>query len=382
MDSKNRLQRAINHQEPDRIPFDLGATQLTGMHVTAYRKLVARLGFNDLSIEIGDIIQQLALPHEEVLKKLKVDMRGLKSSSPAAFKLEIIRNGKHDMFTDEWGVRWAKPVQGGLYFDMITHPLEKAQVLSDLDAYKWIDPQDESRYIGLEEKAIDYSEAGLGIVHSSLGAGVSEMHAWLRGYEKYYTDFYLQPDIAEYIMDRVVDIKIDYWKKIFSRIGKYIDVVVEADDLAGQENLLISPKIYRRFIKPRHARLFAAIKDFAPHVKIFFHSCGAVRPLINDLIEVGVDILNPIQKAAAGMNLGELKKEFGKYIVFWGGGVDTQRVFDGDDLELVKADVRENIASLKAGGGFVFSTIHNTQPNVPSENYLAMWDILQENGQY
>lgn len=144
---------------------------------------------------------------------------------------------------------------------------------------------------------------------------------------------------------------------------------------------MISPGIYRRFIKPRHARLFSFIKELAP-VKVFFHSCGAIRPLIADLIESGIDILNPVQKSATGMDLVELKKEFGKDLVFWGGGVDTQRIYSSGTPEQVCEDVRRNIEELAPGGGFVFATIHNTQPNVPSENFMAMWDTLQRYGRY
>jgi uroporphyrinogen decarboxylase len=274
------------------------------------------------------------------------------------------------------------PISGGFYYDMVYHPLESAQNLADIEDYPWIDPHDQSRYSGLEAAAADYARDGYGLVHWSIGPGVSETHAWLRGYEKYYTDFYLQPEIAETIMSTVVDIKIAYWKNALSRSGNHIDVVVEADDLAGQNGPLISPKTYRGFIKPHHTRLFSSIKSIAPHVKIFLHSCGAVQDFIADFIDSGIDILNPVQISAQGMNLEQLKSRFGNDLVFWGGGVDTQRVFDGDDPDAVIADVRQNIAALKSSGGFVFTPVHNTQANVPPQNYMAMWETLQQTGEY
>ena len=355
---------------------------MSGIHFTAYKKLINYLGFRDLDVQVNDHIQQLALPHEKVLQKLRVDVRAIKSNSPESFNLEIKKVDKYTEYTDEWGVGWRKPVVGGFYYDMVFHPMENVQNRAEIGDYRWPDPLDESRFSGLVETATRFAECGYGILHWSLGPGVSETHAWLRGYEKYYTDFYLEPEIAEEIMSTVVDIKIAYWEKTLSRLGGYVDIVVEADDIAGQHGPLISPKTYRQFIKPHHTRLFSAIKKIAPHVKIFFHSCGAVQDFISDFIEIGIDILNPIQISAGGMDLTRLKAEYGKDIVFWGGGVNTQSVFDGDDIEAIRDDVRRNIATLKPGGGFVFTPVHNTQANVPPQNYMVMWEIFQEMSPY
>ncbi len=208
------------------------------------------------------------------------------------------------------------------------------------------------------------------------------MHAWLRGYLDYYADFHLRPELASYVMDQVTEMKISYWERMLSEVGDLVDVVIEADDVAGQERLLFSADTYRRLVKPRHARLFSAIKRQAPNVRILFHSCGAVRPLIGDLIEAGVDILNPVQKSAAGMDLRHLKREFGEDIVFWGGGVDTQHVLPRGTPAEVRDDVKRNVEALAPGGGFVFATIHNTQADVPAQNFVAMWETLQVYGVY
>jgi uroporphyrinogen decarboxylase len=160
-----------------------------------------------------------------------------------------------------------------------------------------------------------------------------------------------------------------------------VDVVIEADDIAGQETLLLSPRTYRRLIKPRHRRLLSFIKDQAP-VKVFFHTCGAVRSLIGDFIEAGIDILNPVQVGAAGMDVRELKREFGGEVVFWGGGVDTQGVLGSGTPEEVQEDVRRNIEALAPGGGFVFAAVHDIQANVPPENIMAMWQAWRDLGSY
>ncbi|OQY36015.1 MAG: hypothetical protein B6I38_00710, partial [Anaerolineaceae bacterium 4572_5.1] len=152
--------------------------------------------------------------------------------------------------------------------------------------------------------------------------------------------------------------------------------------LAGQSRMLISPASYQKMLKPFHKEMFDYIHS-KTDAKIFFHSCGAVYPVISDLIEIGVDILNPVQVSAGNMDSAKLKEEFGKDITFWGGGVDTQNAFDERYTpDEVRADVRKRLEDLMPGGGFVFNTVHNIQGNVPPENIMAMWETLQEYGKY
>jgi uroporphyrinogen decarboxylase len=183
------------------------------------------------------------------------------------------------------------------------------------------------------------------------------------------------------MLDRLVEWKCAFWERALKEIGHLVDVVIEADDLGGQSRLLMSPKTYRSLIQPRHKKLFSFIKTQAD-VKVFYHTCGAVRPLIPDLIDAGIDILNPVQFTAANMNLKELKQEFGRDLVFWGGGVDTQGVLGTGTPEEVKEDVKRNIEALAPGGGFVFATVHDIQANVPPENIIAMWEAWKEHGAY
>ena len=381
MNSYERVKLALDHQEPDRVPFDLGGTVATGIHKTAYRRLRQTLGLPELEIRTEDIIQQLASVDEDVSELLGADCRNVAPRSSAIYNLELREEGEYSAYTDEWGIDWRMPKSGGFYYDMAAHPLIHAASIDDTRDYNWPNPIDMHRFEGLRERARQAHREGKIVILGGLCAGVTEMHSWLRGYVNYYTDFYLNTALSEYLMDKVVELKMAYWEKALQEAGEYVDVVTEADDVAGQDRLLISPELYRRYIKPRHAQLFAFIKKLAP-VKVFFHSCGAVRSLIGDLIETGVDILNPVQKSAKGMDLVELKKEFGKDLVFWGGGVDTQRVFSSGTPESVREDVRRNIEALAPGGGFVFGTIHNTQPNVPPENFLAMWEAWRHYGKY
>lgn len=382
MNSRERVTFALNHQEPDHVPFDLGGTVATGIHLTAYKNLRQYLELPGIAARTEDIIQQLATVDDDVAQRLQTDFRNVAPRSSALYNLAFRDEGDYTAYTDEWGIDWRMPKEGGFYYDMYRHPLSEAQTLDDVKDYAWPDATDAGRFTGLHERAQAAHAEGKVVILGGLCAGVTEMHAWLRGFINYYTDFYLNPALSEYLMDRVVELKVAYWECALQAAGEYVDVITEADDMAGQNGLLLSPEMYRQFIKPRHTKLFAFIKQRAPHVKIFFHSCGAIRPLIGDLIESGVDILNPVQKSAAGMDLLELKREFGKEVVFWGGGVDTQRVFGTGTPAQVREDVKRSIEALAPDGGFIFGTVHNTQANVPPENFMAMWEALQEYGKY
>lgn len=382
MNSRERLQTALNHEEPDRVPFDLGGTPMSGMHWLAYKNLRAYLGLPEVEIEIVDTIQQLAAIDEDVADILNIDIHNIAPRSSANYNLVYRDEGNYTAYTDEWGIGWRSPKKGGLYYDMYYWPLAQYDTVAEIEAnYTWPDAGDPNRFAGLRERALETIAEGKAVVLGSLSAGVSEMHAWTRGFENYFTDFYLHPDIAEYIMDKVVELKMIYWENILNEVGDLADVVIEADDLAGQKNLFFSKEMYRKFIKPQHTRLFSFIKS-RTNAKLFYHCDGAIEPLIWDLIEEGIDILNPVQKSAAGINYADLKKKYGKVLSFWGAGVDTQRVFDSGTPEDVRRDTRENIEMLKEGGGYICTPVHNTQATVPPENYMAFWETLQEYGVY
>ena len=381
MNSRERVLAALNHQEPDGIPFDLGGTGATGIHITAYKNLRQYLRLPTIEVRIEDVIQQLAAIDEDVAGRLHTDCRNVAPRSSAIYNLAFRDEGNYTAYTDEWGIDWHMPKEGGFYYDMYRHPMAEAETIEDVKDYGWPDPSDPHRFEALRERAKAVRDQGKVVILGGLCAGVTEMHSWLRGFVPYYMDFHLNPALAEYLMDKVVELKMAYWEQALSQAGEYVDVVMEADDMAGQDRLLISPDTYRQYIKPRHTKLFSFIKQQAP-VKLFFHTCGAIRPLIGDLIEAGIDVLNPVQKSAAGMDLLELKREFGKDVVFWGGGVDTQRVFGTGTPQEVRDDVKHSIDALAPGGGFVFGAVHNIQANVPPENFMAMWDTIQEYGTY
>ncbi len=385
MNSRERLQIALNHQEPDRIPYDFGATVLTSISQFGYRKLRTHLGLTQVEPNIVDIFQQVVAVDEDMRTMLKCDVKDVAPRSSATFQVNI----KNDMadytyFYDEWGIGWKMPKVGGLYYDMFSHPLAGNITKADIDKYPWPNPIDPARFVGLKERARYAAEVEQqGVILGGLSAGIMEMVAWMRGFADYFADFGNNEEQLGYFLDKIVDLKMAYWEIALREAGEYADAVVEADDMAGQRGMLMSPASYRRVVKPRHKKLMDFIHA-RTKAKIFFHSCGSVRKVIPDFIDVGVDILNPVQVNATGMDSAELKREFGKDITFWGGGVDTQGVFGSGqvDVQGVKDDVRRRIDDLAPGGGFVFATIHNIQANVPPENIMAMWETLQEYGIY
>jgi len=383
MNSRERLQMALNHQEPDFIPSDLGATVLTSINQSAYVRLRRYLGLPDVPVRISDLVQQIVTVDEDVCNHFKVDVLDVAPRSSGTFHIEIKEDmDRYTYFYDEWGIGWKMPKTGGLYYDMFDHPLKGEAIKSDVDRYPWPDPVDPARFQGLRERARYAAEVEKkGVIIGGLCAGIMEMAAWMRGFEDYFRDFSSNTEFMEYFLDKIVELKMAYWEKALAEAGEFADAVVEADDMAGQNNMLISPNTYRKIVKPRHKKLFDFIKS-RTNAKIFFHSCGAVRKVIGDLMDAGVDILNPVQVSAVGMDSAELKKEFGDHLTFWGGAVDTQRVLGTGSVQDVKDDVRRRIDDLAPGGGFVFAAVHNIQANVPPENIVAMWDTLHEYGIY
>lgn len=382
MNSRERLQMALNHKEPDRIPFDLGATVLTSIHWKSYNALRKHLGMPAVEPRIVDIFQQIVVVDDDMRERLKVDVRDVAPRSSATFKIEVKEMPGYTYFYDEWGIGWRMPVDQGWYYDMFDHPLKDAQTMADVENYPWPDPVDPGRFEGMAERAKHAAEVEKhGVFMGGLSAGIMEMAAWMRGFANYFSDFANNEALLVAIMRKVMELKMAYWEKALALVGDTIDVVGEADDFAGQFRMLISPAMYRRIVKPLHKELFDFIHA-RTQAKIFFHSCGAIRPVIGDLIEIGVDIINPVQVSATGMDSAELKAAFGTDITFWGGAVDTQRVLGSGTPEEVRADTRKRIEDLAPGGGFVFATVHNIQGNVPPENIMAMWETLQEYGIY
>jgi uroporphyrinogen decarboxylase len=378
MNSRERLLAALDHREPDRIPIDLGSTQVTGIHVVAYCRLREYLGLPRVEPRMCDTIQQLALPDDDVMERLGIDIRGLFPLNSHNWSINNVDVGDYWEYNDEWGITHRRPKPGGLYYSMVRSPLASPTLTqNDIRVYPWPDTGDPQRIAGLRDEALAYRAQGKAVVIKGVLAGVFEMAQRVRGMEDLLMDMASDDALAGALFDKMVELKLAFWEMALPRLADVIDVVSEADDYGTQTSQLISPRMFRRQIKPRLKALFSRIRQLAPDARLFFHSCGNVRPLLPDFIELGVDILNPVHVTATGMDPAALKRDFGKDIVFWGGGVDTQDVLPHGSPQQVKDDVRRNIDALAPGGGFVFSTVHNIQADAPPQNIVAMWEAVR-----
>lgn len=383
MTARERVLLAIRHQQPDRVPFDLGSTLVTGITRFVYRDLLSYLGIKRKKIHICDIIQQLARVDEEVLQRLKVDVRGIFTRDPSGWKLRVEDGENYTYFTDIWGITWRMPKVGGYYYDMCHHPLSGANI-EDLEHYAWPDPTDRTRIKGLKEEARlirEKKKSAVILGSTGMTVGLLQTATWLQGFEEFYINLSNNPTLTSKLLDKLLELDIKFWEIFLPEMGKDIDIILYADDFGIQNSMLMSLEMFRKYFKPRYKEIFSFIKSRCS-AYIFFHTCGSVYDLIPDLIELGVDILNPVQVNAAKMDTKRLKSEFGDSITFWGGGIDTQKVLPFGRPQEVKDEVRKRIEDLAPGGGFIFNTVHNIQANVPPENIMAMWEALQEFGKY
>jgi uroporphyrinogen decarboxylase len=379
MTSRERLLTALDHREPDRIPYDLGSTQVTGIHVVAYRRLRDHLGLPFVEPRICDVVQGLALPDDDLVERLGVDVRGLFPLNSHNWKIDVFDAGEYWAYVDEWGMTQHQPKRDGLYFSVVASPLDRQGLtVEDVRAHPWPDTADPRRLDGLRELALAYRAQGRAVMIKGVLAGIFEMSQRVRGMENLLVDLASDETLACAILDTMLEAKLRFWDIALPRLGDLVDVVSEADDYGTQTSQLISPRMFRRVFKPRLQTLFSHIHRLAPHARLFFHSDGNIRPILPDLIEIGIDILNPIHVMATGMEPAALKREFGRDVCFWGGGLETQRVLPFGTPQEVRDNVRRNVDALAPGGGYVFNTIHNIQADVPPQNVVAMIEALRD----
>ncbi|HWH69971.1 MAG TPA: uroporphyrinogen decarboxylase family protein [Candidatus Sulfotelmatobacter sp.] len=379
---RQRVLKTLNHEVPDRVPIDLGGNQ-TGIHKNAYRALVQHLGIKD-EVTIMDAVQQLAKPCEQLLQRFHVDTRYIAAGAPDNWKGGIVqaqRDGRNwQDLTDEFGVRWSMPEDAPYYMDITLHPLAKA-TLRDLKDYPWPKGDDPSRFAGLRQRALTLKHETPYAVVSGISGVVYEICWYLRGLEQWFCDLMSEPDFCEAMLDQTLKFWLDWYRLFLDEVGDVVDVIMIGDDLAGQNGPLFNPALYRRLVKPRHKQLVQYIRS-RTHARIWYHTCGACTDLIPELIDNGVDVLNPVQVSARNMDPVELKRRFGRQIAFWGGGVDAQHVLPRGTPEEVAENVRHNLRALMSQGGYIFNNVHNIQGEVPPENIVALFDTAYENGFY
>lgn len=389
MNSRERIETTLNHKEPDRIPYDLAGTTVTAITKNAYIRAMELRG---LSTEIGndeiDPIQQIVTPSDENLLILKSDTRRLGAQRITDYRNAKKITGSLIEVTDFYGCNWKFNQGNDLYFHLMFSPLERAESLSGslhlLPKPDWDNLISILRH-NLNEQIVKVDNF-CGIADRNT-AGFTENSLRIRGYENWFMDTMVDIEGVERLFDIILEDKLRYWDAIIDwaiETGneKKITVISECDDLGSQATTIIDPSQLRLMVIPRFKTLFTHVKKRLPHVKTFMHSCGAIREIIPDLIEAGLDILNPVQFTAAGMDLKGLKHDFGNALTFWGGGVDTQSTLNNGTPQQVADEVKRIIDILAPGGGFVFAPVHNIQDDVSPENFWAMWDTLQQYGKY
>ena len=381
--SYQRIIDALEHREPDRIPFDLGAAAVTGINIKALRNLKKYLGISTPS-HVQDEITQLADFDPIMATLFKTDVGAVRPCPPlvSPLALKSRREGGFFRLTDEFGIGWQMPVKGGLYYDQYHHPLANAETVKDIESYPWPDPLDPQRFLNIAEdtqRVIDQEQKGCFIERMS--SGMWEHAMWMTGYEKFFMDMLSNEKLISALMEKILELKMKYWGRVLDIIGNRTVIISCADDLGTQESLLISLDLYKAMIWPYHCRLFRFIKQRAQgKAYIFFHNDGAIMETIPLLIEAGVDILNPFQVNCRGMDTARFKREFGKDLTIWGGSCDSQYVLPKGTPGEVRDETKRRIDDLAPGGGFVFAPIHVIQGDVPPENIMAWLETLADYG--
>lgn len=381
MNPRERVMLALEHKEPDRIPIDLGATIVSSITKSSYVSLKKHLGVSIEEINILDYVQQLPYLDEALLQRFDVDFRMLQLPPAVATGPDIFEEEDYYAFIDRWGSKLHMPKEGGYYFDWVDFPIKKF-TLEALDQYTWPRPPSDEYALLREQAKYLYENTDYALVGSALiGGGIFEQPARTIGMENFLMAIAAEPKFADRLMERITDIYIESCNNYLDEVGQYIQVFAYWDDVNTQNGWMINPDTYRKMIKPKQRRLVDAIKK-KTDAKLFFHGCGATFDLIPDLIDLGFDILNPVQVSARGMDTKRLKQMYGKEITFWGGGVDTQQVLPFGTTAEVIDEAKRRIDDLAPGGGFVFAAVHNIQPLVPPENIIALFDTASEYGKY
>lgn len=370
MTSKERVLAALNHEQPDRVPLDIGGTNNTSMHQLIEKKLKEYLGMEDHGSVIKARSLGVVVPDPRILEYFGADTCCVYINE--AFPWIENEDGT---FTDMWGISY-KFNEQCLFYDMCKHPLENVESVEDLDKYEFPEPN-EYMVEGLSE-ILDANSDKCCILEG-LREPMVGLPSWLRRNDNFYVDLIANEELCDALHEKI----LAYYKKlidfIMEKIGDRIDIVKVADDMGTHNSLIMSPKTYRARIKPYQAALYAYIKERYGK-KILLHSCGAIRPIIGDLIEIGVDAIN-VQISIEGMDPESLKREFGDKVTFWGCGIDSYTLTNGTPAE-VREQVKNNILTFKPNGGYVFAQVHNIQPNVPIENVIAMYETYREYASY
>jgi uroporphyrinogen decarboxylase len=410
--SRERLKLAINHKEPDRIPIDLGGFRDSSIATIAYNKLRKKLGISSGFARMYDFIMQLAYPEKEIRDIFHIDTidaaqaflkndddwrewtlnDGSRCLIPKYLNVETDKD-LTVLLKNKDGLILGKKPKNSLYVDIAYCVYGNLQNIpqeinnDDIAKNMWSIPtpewvanifNDYGYELFINNIKDLYESTDRAIILHVGGALVRGMD--LRGMENFLCDLCLDKKGVNRLFDKFVDEYLTTLDIVIKGVGKYIDILVFGDDMGTQVGPLISLDMFRELFKPRYKKMFDFVHNNS-NCNVLFHSCGSVYEFIPDFIDMGIDILNPVQTDTANMDSKVLKKEFGKYITFWGGGCNTKILTFGTPVE-IKEDVKRRIDIFSKGGGFVFNPIHNILANVPPENVIALFEAAYKYGFY
>lgn len=381
MTSKERVLAVINHEIPDRVPIVVGVSNATGIKMETYKGIKELEGISAPDEHIYDWPELgTAKIDEKTMQRLYSDVRGVLDLEPETIRKRNKKREPHSPCIDSWG-SGQKEIKPGEWFPGI-HPLADTNSIEDLEKYPWPDMNDPTRVAHVKAEAQKLADENqYAILATPWLLFPFERAFGMQGMDKFLLNLALYPDFAKALLEKNAELCKTLMGHFLEEIGDNIDIIKIGDDLGTQDSLLISPQMYRDVLKPIHADFIAFIKE-RTSAKVFFHTDGDVFPLIDDFIEIGIDILNPIQTSAGKMsNLVELKKRAGKNLVLCG-AIDTHRVLPSGTPEEIRNEVKNVIAQLGPGGGYMVGAVHTIMNDVPPENVLAMVDAVQEFGQY
>ena len=379
---RERVLTAINFEEPDRVPIVLGVSNATGIKMKPYRGIKSLIGVDAPDDYLYDWPELgTARVDEQTLRRLHSDVRGVLDLEPERTRRRNQNRAPHTPCIDSWGSGQIE-IAPDDWFPGV-HPLKDATTSAEIHAYpNWPDMSDPSRIAHVPEQARRLRDADEHAILATPWLLFPFERAYaMQGMETFLLNMALRPDFARELMEKIAVYCKALMGPFLDACGDNIDIIKIGDDLGTQESLMISPKMYRALLKPIHADFIRFIKA-RTKAKVLFHSDGDVATLIDDFIEIGVDILNPIQTSAGTMsNLPALKKRFGRNIVFCG-GIDTHRVLPFGTPDEVREEVRRVIGIMGPGGGYMLGAVHTIMNDVPPENVLAMVDAVEEFGRY
>jgi len=381
MTSRERVQAVLNHETPDRVPIIMGVSNATGIKIRPYRGLLKLLNLDVEEKYIYDWPELgTALPDERVMQRLHSDVRGVLDRFPLEVYQRNQSRPEHSPFFDDWGGGQME-IAPEEWFPGIA-PIPDATTVDVLENYPWPNMDDPYRVAHVRAQAKALHESNQYAIMATPWLMFPFERAFeMQGMEKFLMNLAVEPDFAQELLNKNNQLCMQLMSHFLDECGDLIDIIKIGDDLGTQESLMISPRMYRRMLKPLHAEMIAMIKQ-KTKAKVFFHTDGDVFDLIEDFIEIGVDVLNPIQTSAGKMSdLEGLKQRYNKRIVFCG-AIDTQKILPYGTPEQVRQEVKRVINILGKDGGYMLATVHTVMNEVPPENILAMVDAVEEFGKY